>query len=65
VITLVQTGKAKPVPIVLFGSDYWKRLFNIDVMLEEGVISAQDVKLFTYVDDPVAAWEVIRAFYGL
>ena len=65
VITLVQTGKAKPVPIVLFGSDYWKRLLNIDVMLEEGVISAQDVKLFTYVDDPTAAWEVIRAFYGL
>ncbi len=65
VITLVQTGKAKPVPIVLFGTEYWKRLFNTDVMIEEGVISAQDLKLFTYVDEPQAAWEVIRAFYGL
>jgi uncharacterized protein (TIGR00730 family) len=65
IITLVQTGKAKPVPIVLYGSDYWKRLINLDVMLEEGVISAQDLALFTYVDEPQAAWEVIRTFYDL
>ena len=65
VITLVQTRKAKPVPIVLFGTDYWKRLVNMDAMVEEGVISAQDLDLFTYVDDANAAWEVIRAFYQL
>ena len=60
VITLVQTRKAKPVPIVLFGTDYWKRLINIDVMIEEGVISAEDLKLFQYVDEPEAAWDVIQ-----
>ena len=65
VITLVQTRKAKPVPIVLFGSDYWKRLINIDAMVEEGVISAEDLKLFQYVDEPEAAWDVIQRFYGL
>ena len=65
VITLVQTKKAKPVPIVLFGTDYWKRLFNTDVMLEEGVISAEDLKLFSYVDTPQDAWNVIQTFYGL
>jgi len=65
VITLVQTRKAKPVPIVLYGSDYWKRLFNTDVMLEEGVISPQDMDLFSYVDDPQSAWDSIRTFYGL
>ena len=65
VITLVQTKKAKPVPIVLFGTDYWKRLFNTDVMLEEGVISEQDLKLFSYVDEPQEAWNVIQTFYGL
>ncbi|WP_394756190.1 TIGR00730 family Rossman fold protein [Rhodoferax sp.] len=65
VITLVQTRKAKPVPIVLFGTDYWKKLVNMDAMVEEGVISAQDLDLFTYVDDANAAWEVIRAFYEL
>lgn len=65
VITLVQTRKAKPVPIVLFGTDYWKRLLNMDVMIEEGVISAQDLELFTYVDDPQAGWDVIQKFYKL
>jgi len=65
VITLVQTKKAKPVPIILFGSDYWKRLLNLDVMLEEGVISAEDLALFQYVDDPQLAWDTIRTFYQL
>ncbi|MBE0590310.1 MAG: LOG family protein, partial [Hydrogenophaga sp.] len=65
VITLVQCKKAKPVPIVLFGSDYWKRLINFDVLVEEGMISAEDLKLFEYVDDPQAAWEYIMKFYDL
>jgi uncharacterized protein (TIGR00730 family) len=65
VITLVQTRKAKPVPIVLYGTEYWKRLFNTDVMLEEGVISEQDLALFTYVDEPQAAWDAIKGFYNL
>ncbi len=65
VITLVQTGKAKPVPIILYGSDYWKRLINFDVLIEEGAISPDDIKLFQYVDDPQVAWDVIRKFYQL
>ncbi|MGB4115685.1 MAG: TIGR00730 family Rossman fold protein [Polaromonas sp.] len=65
VITLVQTGKAKALPIVLFGSDYWKRLINFDVLIEEGAVSPQDVNLFHYVDEPQAAWDIIRAFYQL
>lgn len=65
VITLVQTRKAKPVPIVLFGTDYWKRLINMDVLVEEGAIAPEDLKLMTYVDTPEAAWGAICAFYGL
>ena len=65
VITLVQTGKAKPVPIVLFGTSYWNRLFNFEVLLEEGAVSPEDLKLFTYVDEPQAAWDFIRSFYRL
>ena len=65
VITLVQTGKAKALPIVLFGTDYWKRLINFDVLIEEGAISPQDVKLFHYVDEPQAAWDIIARFYAL
>ena len=65
VITLVQTRKAKPVPIILFGSDYWKRLVNMDVLVEEGTISQEDLNLIQYTDDPQEAWDMIRTFYGL
>jgi len=65
VITLVQCRKAKPVPIVLFGSEYWRRLINLDVMVEEGTISTEDLKLFVYVDDPQVAWDAIMRFYDL
>ncbi|MBT9462861.1 TIGR00730 family Rossman fold protein [Hydrogenophaga sp.] len=65
VITLVQCKKAKPVPILLFGSDYWKRLINLDVLVEEGAISPEDLKLFQYVDDPQVAWDAIVKFYDL
>ena len=65
VITLVQCKKAKPVPIVLFGSAHWKRLINLEVLVEEGMIAAEDLKLFEYVDDPQAAWDYIVKFYDL
>ena len=65
VLTLVQTRKVKPVPIVLFGTDYWKRLINFDVLVEEGTISKEDLALFTYTDDPQAAWDTIKTFYQL
>ncbi len=64
-LTLVQCKKAKPVPIVLFGSNYWKRLFNPLVLVEEGVISEEDLDLFTYVDSVDDAWNFIRTFYEL
>ena len=64
-LTLVQCKKAKPVPIVLYGSDYWKRLLHLDVLVDEGVISEEDLGLFTYVDNVEDAWNVIRAFYEL
>ena len=65
VITLVQTGKARPVPIVLFGSDFWRRLINFDLLIEEGTISSSDMDLLRFVDDPQAAWDFIRDFYRL
>jgi len=64
-LTLVQCKKSKPVPIVLFGSNYWKRLFNPHVLVEEGVISEEDLDLFKYVDTVDDAWSFIRGFYEL
>jgi uncharacterized protein (TIGR00730 family) len=65
VITLVQTRKARQVPIVLFGSDYWKRLINFEMLVDEGVISAADLDLFQFADDPDTAWNLIKTFYRL
>ncbi len=65
VITLVQTRKAKPVPIVLFGTDYWQRLVNFEMLVDEGVISRADLDLFCFADEPAQAWEAIRSFYSL
>jgi len=65
VVTLVQTRKSRQVPIVLCGSAYWKRLIDFDFLVEEGVISPEDVKLFEYVDAPEDAWEAIKRFYKL
>ena len=65
VITLVQTRKARQVPIVLFGSDYWKRLINFELLVDEGVISPADLDLFQFADDPETAWNLIKTFYRL
>ena len=50
-LTLVQTGKIDRVPpIVLFGSEFWKSLFNFDLLVEWGTISQKDLNLFKFVD---------------
>jgi uncharacterized protein (TIGR00730 family) len=65
VITLVQTRKSRQVPIVLFGSDYWRKVINFEGLVEEGVISPGDLSLIQYADEPQAAWDIIRNFYQL
>ena len=58
-LTLVQTRKIqKPILVVIYGSDYWKRLINFDVMEEAGTISASDRRLFQFVDTPEQAFEL-------
>ena len=59
IMTLVQTGKMRAVPIVLFDSAYWKGLVNLDTMLEAGFIRAEDLKLFSYADTPDEAFRCI------
>ena len=65
VMTLVQTRKARQVPILLFGSDHWKSLINMDLLVEGGMVSPQDLSLFHYVDTPAQAWQSICDFYQL
>ena len=62
-LTLVQCKKSKPVPIILFGTEYWKRLFNPHMLVEEGAINEEDLELFKYVDDIKEAWQIIKDFW--
>ncbi|NCU13102.1 MAG: lysine decarboxylase, partial [Sphingomonadaceae bacterium] len=63
--TLIQTGKMKPIPILLFGREFWTKVVNFEGLAEEGVISPHDLKLFHWVETADAAWDVIRDFYEL
>lgn len=64
-ITLIQTDKIKPLPIVLFGTSYWSGLIQWikDVMLVEGKISQDDLNLFLLTDDEDEACNHIENFY--
>ena len=63
-LTLVQTGKVRPLPILLFGRDYWNRVLNLDAMVEEGVIAPNDVDLIHWSEDADEAWEFVTRFYA-
>jgi uncharacterized protein (TIGR00730 family) len=64
-LTLIQTGKMKPIPILLFGGEFWNSVINFDMLAAEGVINADDVKLFTPVETAAEAWAEIKRFYDL
>lgn len=63
-LTLIQTKKIKPIPVLLFGEDFWRKIVNFEAMVEAGVISPKDLDLFTYVETAEAAWNHIRDYYG-
>lgn len=65
VLTLIQTHKTDAVPVILYGSRFWQRLIDFEVLVQEGTISSQDLDLFKLVDDPKQAWQIIRDFYDL
>jgi len=59
VLTLVQTRKMKPVPIVLVGEAYWRRAVDFDFLLEEGVIAQEDRALFWFAETAEEIWRGI------
>jgi hypothetical protein len=58
-LTLIQTHKVQPMPVLLFGQDFWDRIINFEALVEEGTISAGDLELFTYVEAAEEAWALI------
>ncbi|MAS85658.1 MAG: lysine decarboxylase [Erythrobacteraceae bacterium] len=64
-LTLIQTGKMKPMPILLFGKDFWNRVIDFEALAEEGTISAKDIDLITWCETADEAWTAISKFYDL
>jgi len=62
-LTLVQTGKKRPLPIVLFGKEFWRRVIDFDYLAELGMIAWDDVKLVKTVETAEEGWDHIRGFW--
>ena len=62
-LTLIQTGKIEPIPVMLFGEDHWRRLVDFELLVEEGLIAPEDLQLFEFVETAAAAWERLCRFY--
>lgn len=63
-LTLIQTRRVAPVPVLLFGEAYWRRIIDFEALVEEGAISHDDIALFQYVETAEEAWDRIAAFYA-
>jgi uncharacterized protein (TIGR00730 family) len=64
VLTLIQTGKCRRRPVLLFGRDFWSRLINFELLIETGMIGPNDVGLFHYVETAEEAWNLLQTEYG-
>jgi uncharacterized protein (TIGR00730 family) len=64
-LTLIQTQKVQPIPVLLFGQAFWRRIINFDALVEEGTISNKDLDLFEYVETAEEAWGKISEAVGL
>ena len=62
-LTLVQTGKVRPLPILLFGREFWEQVINFQALVDEGVIARHDLDLFHWCEDPEDAWKFVEDFY--
>jgi predicted Rossmann-fold nucleotide-binding protein len=62
-LTLIQTGKVRPLPILLFGREFWNKVVNFEALAEEGVIAPNDLDLFRWCETAQEAWDYVMRFY--
>jgi len=61
ILTLAQTHKlAKKITVVVYGSEYWKKVFKLEALVETGAISPKDLELFQFADTPEQAFDLLR-----
>ena len=62
-LTLIQTHKIDPMPVLLYGREFWERLIDWEFFIERGLISKKDLNIFTYCETAQDGWNVIQKFY--
>src|SRR5690349_13171112 len=62
-LTLIQTGKVRPLPILLFGKDFWNRVVDFEALADDGVISRQDLDLLHWTESAEEAWAFVQKYY--
>jgi uncharacterized protein (TIGR00730 family) len=65
VLTLRQVGRLQPIPVILYGREFWDGALNLEYLADEGTIRDEHLSLVSYAESPQEAWETIRKFYGL
>jgi hypothetical protein len=63
-LTLIQTKKIEPIPVIFFGREFWNRVVNLEALVEEGVISPADLDLITFCETAEEAWVHVCKFYA-
>ncbi len=59
-LTLIQTKRMEPMPILLFGKDFWHKIINWEALADAGTISAEDLDLFQFVETGEEAWGIMQ-----
>ncbi|MEO5973176.1 MAG: TIGR00730 family Rossman fold protein [Sphingomicrobium sp.] len=62
-LTLIQTGKVRPLPLLLFGREFWNTVVNFQALADEGVIAPHDLDLIHWCEDPAEAWAFVQSYY--
>jgi predicted Rossmann-fold nucleotide-binding protein len=63
-LALIQARKIKPLPVVLVGESYWRRAFDVDFLVDEGVIDEEDRELFWYAETAQQIWDGILHWHA-
>ena len=64
VLTLIQTGRVEPMPILLFGEKFWRGVINFEALADGGTISRKDLDLFRFVETAEEGWGAIKDWYS-
>jgi uncharacterized protein (TIGR00730 family) len=64
-LTLIQTKKIEPIPVLLFGRKFWEEVVNFKSLARHGVINATDLDLFTFVETADEAWQILKKHYAI